>query len=321
MTKEEFDLEIRNFIRSHWETEKQELLNDAFLPLEAKLDIAYGKGTEAKKKKLYIVSGIFGGDAFVDGKGILLKNSIEYKIFGCSYTWKFLVKHNDFIDSLAGVKRSLIENIRFIGKKPFLFFFVSRKDIESWLIRVCLADLDKKKPTRIERHEVMQEIERAGRTLFNSDFWEYVSFFTADTAYCFMFQEFMSELNKENFRKNTNKELKRLLNLLIERDMRGFTELGVKDKLRLLLKLLPIIFIFKPRFKKLIRDFILEIDQAKVRFSESDWYFCLDRIDYNYGGFTFREREKIKNLIDQKKGHYIIPMQHEGCLELLKNMK
>ncbi len=119
-----------------------------------------------------------------------------------------------------------------------------------------------------------------------------------DYAYRARFQDILSLLDKDELVKNPKKELKRLTDILIEREaMDGYDTLT--DKWIGLQKILLILLKFK-KIRNLIVNGLLEIDLNEIKMDESDWYFVLNRNDYCYGGKSYEERMEIKKEMDKK---------------------
>jgi hypothetical protein len=56
---------------------------------------------------------------------------------------------------------------------------------------------------------------------------------------------------------------------------------------------------FHGRTRKFLMKFFEEIDLEKIKMDEADWYHCLRRNDYNYGGLSIQERLLIRQKIDK----------------------
>ncbi len=119
-----------------------------------------------------------------------------------------------------------------------------------------------------------------------------------DYAYRARTQDVLPELDKKALKENPQKEIERLLNLMIER------ELAIQNKWLGLKKIILYAMKIK-KLRNLIVEFLLELDLEKIKRDEADWYFCLNRNDYNYGGLSYEERMKIKEELDKKMGNKI----------------
>jgi hypothetical protein len=126
-----------------------------------------------------------------------------------------------------------------------------------------------------------------------------------DCAYRFPTQDVFGSVDKEAARKNPRKEFLRLLDLYIER--------GVKlgPRIVFIRKVMNLFMMVSPSTTRLIGEFLVELDLDKVRLDEADWYFCMRRDTYNYGGLTIEERLKMVDKIDREKGHYFVKFEYE----------
>ncbi len=120
--------------------------------------------------------------------------------------------------------------------------------------------------------------------------WEY------DYAYRARGQDVFPKLNKEALKENPVKELNRIIDFLIVREV-GST--GMKHKFGMLKNVIWFVMRFKELREPIVSFFSL-LDLEKIKPDEADWYYVLDRSDYNYGGLTHEERMKIKPELDKK---------------------
>lgn len=111
--------------------------------------------------------------------------------------------------------------------------------------------------------------------------------FEYDDAYRFRLEDVLSETTKETIANSPRKELKRLLNIFIERQ--GKDERLKKNAIRLISILNVILLI--PRFGESFKQTILESDFTALQYDEADRYWCSMRGDYKYFGTTFEERD------------------------------
>ena len=100
-----------------------------------------------------------------------------------------------------------------------------------------------------------------------------------DNAYRFRLQDIVLELNKEAIKKNTSKELLRLLNMMSERektqeirDTWRLVKMGVKYYLR-----------FDRQLSKMIRDILVNLDLEQIAMMLDDKHFAAQRYDYQFG--------------------------------------
>jgi len=139
-------------------------------------------------------------------------------------------------------------------------------------------------------------------------------FLENDNAYRFRIQDgFFGKLNKDNILKfGVVYEVKRLLNILIER------EIDVKQKFIGLKRIAIPLLIISPEIKSWLTRFLLEIDVDKLKLDEHDWYFCLRRRGYKFGGISLEERLKEKEIIDKEKGHIMLKLIRKEDFDKMK---
>ena len=122
-----------------------------------------------------------------------------------------------------------------------------------------------------------------------------------DAAYKFPIQDAFSNLDKDELRKNPIKEIRRVFNIMIDRQI--IIELA--DKWKKIVNILILLLKISPKTKKQVVSFLLEIDYNKIALDEDDKYFCLLRENYNYWGTKIDERKLLKKKIDKEKNHQI----------------
>ena len=248
-----------------------------------------------KYGKIYPVGGALGEgaegcDAFV--KQITrTDNGVFTEFYGCSYLYKGEID-SVIIDQLATAKRAFISTLRLIK-------FPNKKVIFKWIESVYDADLIKKQPPIQEFCASAKEFIRVGLIFLP----EKVVYFFAmilqfDNAYRFRFQDIVSEIKKDNL---GIKEIQRLFTLFLERE----NSEGVRDKLLLIRRFIPLLYL-SLKLYRFIKDFVLELDLDKIRPDESDRYFMLNRVSYDFFGIPYEERLKEWHRINEEKGHIII---------------
>ena len=121
-----------------------------------------------------------------------------------------------------------------------------------------------------------------------------------DTAYRFPVQDILPEINVENLKKHTAKELDRVFGILMEREKPG-SENEKWGKIRKKVVLAAKI----PWTRKWILRFLTEINYNEVGLDGSDWYFVLRRPCYKYGNIPYENRLSLAKRIDKKRGHNI----------------
>lgn len=138
-----------------------------------------------------------------------------------------------------------------------------------------------------------------GDTIKN--FGKFIYFFLEkDCAYRFPAQDILILFLISELKINYKKEINRVFDILKDR--------ADKDNLLLLRKfegLRKIMLILPKDLRKIFIDFLLVLNLEKVKLSEADWYFCLQR-KYKYCGISLEERIKVKDKIDKEKGHIIL---------------
>ena len=100
-----------------------------------------------------------------------------------------------------------------------------------------------------------------------------------DNAYRFRFQDIIPELDKTKLKRNPSKELLRLLNILVSRELTQ----EVKDTW-FLLRLAIRFYLFVDRdMKRILQTCLFELDLEKIALSVEDRHFCDKRKDYKFG--------------------------------------
>lgn len=145
-----------------------------------------------------------------------------------------------------------------------------------------------------------------------------------DGAYRFPTQDMLGETDKENAQRSGAREMLRLLDLMIERNINltpippemlptipGITDRtsGVPEKFRFIKKAMRILFFLSSQSRRIIRNFLLELDIDKVKLDDADWYFCLRRNTHNYRGVPITERLKELARIDRERGHQYVKIE------------
>jgi len=119
-----------------------------------------------------------------------------------------------------------------------------------------------------------------------------------DNAYRYRFQDVVSEMNKDALAKKPLKEIRRLLDLIIEREV----EDDLRDRWIQMRDFGCSVLRFMPKITDLFQRFLLEINLEEIGLSKEDRYFCAMRSDYNFG-FCLREEEKCKLGAPQDRGY------------------
>jgi hypothetical protein len=124
-------------------------------------------------------------------------------------------------------------------------------------------------------------------------------FIEQDSAYKFRFQDIMAEVREERIRKGGMEmvnEIRRLMTILKVRELFPvFAEhkWGTIEKF-----LYPALM--TGFFRKLIHEFVKEVDFNKLKPDAGDWYFDTMRLDYEFGGKTLDQRLAERKEVDRE---------------------
>lgn len=119
-----------------------------------------------------------------------------------------------------------------------------------------------------------------------------------DDAYRYTLQDTLPELDKDAVKKNTVKEIKRILDLVLERDNRG---LCVK-----LLKIRKLLFLlnYSKGVRTILERFLCELDLDKIKLDEADSFHAHYKESYNWDhvkNYKQKEEEKRKSKEAEEK--------------------
>lgn len=226
------------------------------------------------------------------------ENGTFTKFYGCSYLLKGYPDAR-LIDSVAVTKRVFMSTIRLIIKNPLPIVFFKKEHIIKWISEIYEADLETKAPPDHELCAPSKELFRVLKLFFPVKFSKCIALFWEDTAYRLRGQDVLGEINKEWLSQNPRKEVLRVLNIGLRR------ELGIRDKWGMIIKIAKVALLF-PGIKSKVVEFTSELNLEKIELDEDDQYFCLNRINYNFMGLDYGQRMEIKNKIDLEKGHVIL---------------
>jgi len=114
-----------------------------------------------------------------------------------------------------------------------------------------------------------------------------------DMAYRYRMQDILAELDKESLKNNPAIELKRLLDILCERESYHdkMEDYGMARKWNRLFKFVSWAMLFNPKFKKTIVNVLSNINLEEVAFSEEDICWTNYYEDYNFRGMNYKQRE------------------------------
>jgi hypothetical protein len=284
------------------------------------------KKNQIRKDQIKIVVGAFGNGPPERCVGIVEKveapksGGIFTKYMGCNYLFKGYPDVR-IVDSVYAAKRifsgtSLLISekwIRFLLSIPVFIFLLLPKKIKMKILipfwdyflnigyqpmrryilpqnrySKSIAELNRAVNSlfkKIKDPVMASRIKRTGDIICMSLEYDY--------TYRARFQDFFPCLDKEALKKNPIKEMNRLLDIFWER------EIGIRRKLKGAIRFLKILMKHR-RFRNFVVKLLLEIDLEKIKFDKDDWYYVLDRTDYNYGGLSHEERMKISEKMDKE---------------------
>ena len=260
------------------------------------------------------------------------EGGVFIKFIGCSYLYKGTNKQS-LIDLLAFPKRLLVNVMaietagpRFIRTKLVKLLFGIFLLLPNWLIKrimtgligfylqsVYLKPIQKHLIVNDKRYSpAVREIWRV-LTIFigeiKDDKIQRQAFrlrnlvcliFNTDLPHRLKLQDILSEIDIKA--QSPRKEIGRVLDIFISR-IRNQHEIGMWGNIKKLFIVLSLRF-YRPMNKWLVR-FFSEVDLEKIKLDEADWYFTLQRDDYNYRGVSLEDRRKEKKRIDKEKGHFM----------------
>jgi len=121
-----------------------------------------------------------------------------------------------------------------------------------------------------------------------------------DDAYRYTFQDVLVEFDKDAARKDTVKEVKKIIDLIIERDNRGlFIKFSQVRKVLFLLN-------FDKKTNQMVERFLLELDLSKMKMDEDDKYHAQFKEDYNWNHETnYKKISKADQEKERAKGKEI----------------
>lgn len=111
--------------------------------------------------------------------------------------------------------------------------------------------------------------------------------FEFDLAYRYRLQDIMSMTSKEKLLENPRKEIKRLMQIYKDRELKD----TVKDRLSKVSLLLQLLLLH-PIIKQAFIYSIQNADIEKLQLDKADNYWCAFREDYNFGGLTLDKRQQ-----------------------------
>jgi hypothetical protein len=255
------------------------------------------------------------------------ENGVRYKLFGCCYEWKGCV-NNGFQEKIGICKRVFMSTARMIVRFPFNIVFIPaflifRKRVIklfiNWAGTIYRSTVEFEKPDLTDFNPCAREILRAGNKInswkdenlkrnTNRLFMLFALIIQYDSAYRIIFQDLMTVINKFKLMDDPIWEIRRILDIFIERDQTGKNEYAAKENKYLpLVKLSRFVIYLSPSIVEVVKNFLLELDLEKVKPDESDLYFSLIKANYGVMGLPLMERIKMKENMDLLRGNTMIP--------------
>lgn len=141
----------------------------------------------------------------------------------------------------------------------------------------------------------LREIYRAGIEVSKNERQKllvriFCQIFQDDNAYCLRLQDVSEVMTRQGFIKDPKGELIKALKAGWERDF-GPNDDSQRKKWELIIKAVPYLFLI-PSFRRFIKDFAKEVDLQRLWLDEADYYWCAERIDYNFRGKPMNVRQK-----------------------------
>lgn len=225
-------------------------------------------------------------------------------MLGMKYPWKGYSDHI-VLGQNATVKRALMASVRLLSNifKSNLFDNVLR-----WISDIYEAEYEKYQYPEKELCKSSREILRTGKKFCDPNkphhekaLWCIVMFWELDSAYRLRGQDILSEINKENLKKNVYKEVNRLIRLGVSRE-----KAGLESKWNNFSKILRIIF-FSKKFRETVKNILLELNIEEIKPDTGDLYWMARYFDYDFAGLPYAMRAAWKEEEDKT---YIPPILH-----------
>ena len=206
---------------------------------------------------------------------------------GSKYPINSFPKQED-LNYLDTIKRVLMATMRFIVSIPITPHRIIQ-GVQKWMGDIYSAD-HAQNPNRFTRENWAESTNAMLDALIlcnnhEDNEWCYylAAIWDGDLAYRFRGMDILQNLNKENLRKNPKREIMRLVDLAISR------EIAVKEKVKMARRLLKIA-LWSREFRNTAVKFLNELDIEKMRYSVIERYWLASKFDYNYEGKTYDER-------------------------------
>ena len=134
-----------------------------------------------------------------------------------------------------------------------------------------------------------------------------------DNAYRYRGQDILAEMNQEMMKENPVKEMNRLLDVMIDREVLE----EKKDTWRLLQMFVSYYMQYDERLLSIFQNILVGLDLDKIRLDIGDKEFCVRRKDYIFGFMMPGECEKPENALVIAKSKLL--EEYDNDRELLLN--
>lgn len=218
------------------------------------------------------------------------------------------------LDGTAQVKRVFMSTLRLAFKFKYLLPFlliVPQKyllnAVKNWVEEIYQADYANHQLDDNLYCQSAKELLELLRYFYGNQLWINcaVMIYETDTAYRFPVQDILGgELNQELLKANPKKEVLRLCDIFISR----WVPEVLKEKARLLKKLVRLIFIFKPSIAKEITTFLTWINPEEMKMNVNDKYWTANKFHYNFGGEDYETRWAWR--LEEEKDFVMEPLDH-----------
>ena len=118
--------------------------------------------------------------------------------------------------------------------------------------------------------------------------------FEYDNSYRYRGQDLLGEFNRKNLGDNPMREILRVWDLGIEREL----DENTKCKRKMFKKMIWLLLFFYPQIKNKIAEFLLIMNFEEAKLDEGDLYDCAHRSGYDFGGMNLDKR--IENRFKQE---------------------
>lgn len=123
-----------------------------------------------------------------------------------------------------------------------------------------------------------------------------------DTAYRFRFQDVIAELDQTAVYKSPKKEIMRLFSILIDREDKKLGKPQIR-KYKAVRTMVWLALTISPRIRRILGEFLKEVNLTELFMDESDRYFSLRRSQYNYRGESLEQRLAEADRTDKDRKH------------------